>query len=306
MSPQLKGMTSKRSFSEIQEASSKKKGDFQITGPWNSAKIRPCSQRIVLSLEQSVRFGGDVVTHRSPLGPLLLFLPMSMYGSSLSVSVQTNISPNGLNCSMLATTSASCSSSVGQVALATSSATASFGHLSGNTQSGGTIIYGPFVQFDTSFSEMLTITAANHAGTGTLISRFNLIVSANTDDSFASAYMRVGIHQSGASYDSGFISAASREQVVNSTFEFGVPFVFSAEMSQSWTGCCGDGEGSWGTLDLTGFTVLDGDGNILTYGMTDSGPPAALSTPEPSTMPVVAVGLLALVATLRKRLTSIG
>ena len=245
------------------------------------------------------------MTHRSPLGPLLLFLPVAMHGSSLSVSVQTNISPNGQNCSMLAMTSASCSSSVGQVASATSSATASFGSLSGNTQSGGAIVYSPFVGFDTSFSEMLTIIAANHAGTGTLISRFNLIVSAKTDDSFASAYMRVGIHQGGASYDSGFISAASREQVVNSTFEFGVPFVFSAEMFQSWTGCCGDLEISWGQLDLTSFTVLDGDGNIIRYEMTDSSPPAAHSTPEPSTMPVVAVGLLALVATLRKRLVSI-
>ena len=241
-----------------------------------------------------------MVTHRSPLGPLLLFLPVSIYGSSLSVSVQTNISPNGANCSMLAMTSASCSSSLGQVALATSSAAASTGHLSGNTQSGASILYSPFVGFDASFSEMLTIISANHAGTGTLISRFNLIVSAKTDDSFASAYMQVGIHQGGASYDSGFISAASGEQVVNSTFEFGVPFVFSAEMLQSWTGCCGDGELSWGQLDLTSFTVLDGDNNTLTYVMSANDPITALSIPEPSTMPVVAVGLLALVAILRK------
>jgi hypothetical protein len=132
-----------------------------------------------------------VVKHRSPLGPLLVLLPVSMYGSSLSVSVQTGIFPNGPSCSMLAITSASCSS-LSQVAAATSSATASFGDLFGSTEAGASILYDTLVGFDTSYSEMLTIIAGNHTGTGTLTSRFELIVSSNA---IHDAFIKIGINQ---------------------------------------------------------------------------------------------------------------
>ena len=240
--------------------------------------------------------------HRSPLGPLLLFLPISIHGSSLSVSVQTGITP-GPNCSMQAMTMASCSSSVGQFAMATSTATASYGDLFGRTQSGGAIIYGTSVAFDTSYSEMLTITAPNHAGAGTLISRFELLVMAQSDG-LLNPLMSVCIHQGQATYDSGLTSnIPSQEQVVTSTFQFGVPFVFSGEIVHSWNGCCTDSQGSLGLLQLTSFTVLDGDNNTLANAVIAND---QLSTPEPRTTPVVAVGLLALVVTLRKRAISVG
>jgi hypothetical protein len=243
-----------------------------------------------------------VVTHRSPLSPLLLFLPMSIYGSSLSVSVQTGITP-GPNCSMQAMTTASCSSSVVQVSgggLATSTATASYGDLSGHTQSGGSLAFGTFAAFDTSYSEMLTIT--NHVGAGTLISRFEMVVLAKSD-AFFNPQVRIGIHQGQATYDSGLISSADQEVVVTSTFVFGVPFVFSAEMIHSWNGCCTDNQDSLGLLQLTSFTVLDGDNNTLTNAVITND---QLSTPEPRTTSLVAVGLLALLVTLRKRLMNVG
>jgi len=227
---------------------------------------------------------------------------MSMYGSSLSVSVQTSITP-GPSCSMQAMTMASCSSSVGQFAMATSTATASYGDLFGRTQSGGAIIYGTSVAFDTSYSEMLTITAPNHAGAGTFISRFELLVMAQSDG-FLNPLMRVGVHQGQATYDSGLTSnIPSQELVVASTFQFGAPFLFSAEIVHSWNGCCTDSQSSLGLLQLRSFTVLDGDNNTLANAMIAND---QLSTPEPRTTPAVAVGLLALVVTLRKRLLSVG
>jgi hypothetical protein len=53
-----------------------------------------------------------------------------------------------------------------------------------------------------------------------------------------------------------------------------------------------------GLLQLMSFTVLDANNNTLTNAVitTDQ-----ISTPEPGTMPVVAMGLIALLAMLHKR-----
>lgn len=188
---------------------------------------------------------------------------------SLSVSVQTSVTP-GPNCSMQAMTTASCSSSVNlatQGASAASTASASYGDLFGHTQSGGSIIYGTFVAFGTSFSEMLTIGPPNGA-TGTLISRFELLIMAQSDALFGTnPKISVGIHQGQATYDSGLASNISQEVVVTSAFQFGVPFVFSAEMLHSWHGCCTDSQGSLGMLQFTSFTVLDADNRVLSNAL---------------------------------------